>query len=364
VILGRALQASGGSFLAAALCCALLGLARAQQTPDQPPEGSSAAPVSVETFRDPRPVSIPWPSYGVPSRAVAGSAEELQDAGDGWVTLSMMVDAQGKPFEVGVVRSTGNKRFEQLAVRVMERATFEPASLGGKPIPSVYEREYRFRQFGSQGARGGFIDGFKALQSACTADDRAAANAAMQKMSVTTLYEDAYYGMAQYLYASRWGDVSQQETGLWRAIAGQTFLSSADRTAILLANFKLQAQKHDYFQALRMGELLKKSSADPDLMAKLEPIIETIEQLRKGPAAYEMSGSIGENGAWFVHLFKHSFRAESASGLISQVKLRCTRGFYSFPFDAGLQYEVPDQYGECTLSLEGTPGTQLRLTQL
>src|SRR5262249_10356866 len=119
-----------------------------------------------------------------------------------------------------------------------------------------------------------------------------------------------------------------------------------------------------YFQALRMWAELQKAGIDPDLTARLKPVADQIEQLRTQPSAYEMSGAIAENGTWNVHLFRRGFRAEVISGHISDVKLKCTRGFVTFKFDPELQYTVQDKYGDCTLSLEGTPETRLRLIQL
>jgi TonB family protein len=331
----------------------VLSAALARQPPDQHRVGDvSAEKVAVETFTDPRPNKLVKPGY------------PAFQSTEGWVIVSAMVDPQGKAFEVGVERSTGNKDFERVAVEAMGQATFYPGTIGGKPIESVIEGKYVFTIPNyTPGARLHFIDAYKSLHSAVKANDHAAADAAIQKLQVTTLYEDTYYWLAQYEYAALWGNESQQEIALWRTIGGDEYLRPEERRTILLTNFKLQVRKHDYFQALKMWDSLRAAGVDREITAKIKPILDQIEQIRTGPSSYEMSGIIGEDGDWGVHLFKRHFRADVAEGVISKVKLRCSKGFVSFAFDPNLQYEVQDKYGDCRLSVEGTPGTRFQLFQ-
>jgi TonB family protein len=276
--------------------------------------------------------------------------------------VSMMVDPQGKPFEVGVVASSGNKTFEHLAVEAMEKATFTPGALNNEPIESVYEVRYTFTEHVGSLVRREFVNTYAAFQHALDANDQAAAQAALQQLPITTLYEDAFYGLAVYQYAERWGDERQQAAGLERATAGAESLNHDVRQSVLLSNFKLQAHMHDYWKALELGRQLQKMG-DKVVVAQVDPIIEKMNAIRTSPASYDMTGVIEDVGNWSVQLFKKQFRASPSGGVISLVKLRCARGFVSFPFDPELQYTVPDKYGQCRLSLEGTPGTQITLTQ-
>jgi hypothetical protein len=45
------------------------------------------------------------------------------------------------------------------------------------------------------GAQSNFVAAYKTLSAAINADDRAAADAAMKKLTVANLCEDAYFGM-------------------------------------------------------------------------------------------------------------------------------------------------------------------------
>jgi TonB family protein len=283
---------------------------------------------------------------------------------EGWVLLSMMVNAEGKPFQVGVVRSTGNRTFEKLAVKAMEHASLYPGTVNNAPVESVFEFRYTFKNnYYRPGAHSEFIAAFKALGTAINAGDRAAADVAMKGLRVRTLYEDAYYGVAQYNYALRWGDASQQEKALYRALGGAAYLTPELHRVALLGNLGLQLQKRDYSEVMWLWEVLSGFDLDKDTEARWAPVIEQVRQLRTQTGSYTMSGTIADLGSWGIQLFKRNFRANAVSGALSQVKLKCARGLVTFTFDPALTYHVPEKYGDCRLELEGTPGTEITLTQ-
>jgi hypothetical protein len=240
-----------------------------------------------------------------------------------------MVDPRGKPFEATVMRSTGDKVLEQMAIRCIEHSTFEPASVNGKPIEGDLELNIKYNNPQPKRTSNEFIAAYASLMQAIAAGDRAAADEAMGRLKVGSLYEDALMGMAHYNYALKWGNDEQQLTGLERTLDGSDLLQAG---------------------------------VAPDIVANLKSIIEQLEKIRIDDTSYEVQGALTE-GRWYMHLFKTHFRAVISKGSISQVKLRCKRRFLSFNFDPGLQYEVRAKDGDCVLQFEGEPGTEFRLVQ-
>jgi TonB family protein len=284
------------------------------QTPPDAPSAIAAEVVPLAAFRDPKPVFYPMPFF---------PGAEAEQVHEGWAVVSMMVDKRGRPYEVGIVRSTGNSTFDRLAVRAWQNARFVPATSDGKPVDSVFEMRYRFVIPGlREGARPEFHQAYSTLRSAVQSGNREAADS-----------------------------------------GGSQYLPPAERKPALLAAFQLQVRRHDYHEALELWKQLQAEHVDQDTQTKLRPIIEQIKSFRTAPDAYTMSGSIGDIGSWNVHLFKRSFTLQAPAGAISVVKLRCQGGFVSFAFDPELTYKVPERYGSCRLTLEGTPGTALVLTQ-
>jgi TonB family protein len=307
-------------------------------------------------FQAPKGKNFYRPMYPVD----ASSREE------GWVILSYMVDTKGRPYEVGVVEATGDGIFRREAVRAIERSTFYPATLNGHPIDSVLTTGYTFTIDGQPlGARSGFIEAYKRILRSIDAGDQTAADDALRNLEVTNLYEDAYWGLAQYQYAARWGgDLQQQLHYLKHALGPYEQPQYLERPAwkgALLERFRLQIKLRHYGEAIGTWTTLKKYGVNADTAAKIESLIGTLEKLRANSEAYDVSGELSDYG-WSLQLFKPHFRISSDSSL-AEIKLRCDKGYVTFAFDPSIEYHVEGRYGSCDIQLEGTPGTHLTLTQ-
>lgn len=343
------------------LCWALCAPLVAQQLVPDAPEPPPAPGLPVQVFKGPRAQHIAPAGY---------PPFEVRTGGEGWVLLSIMVDTQGKPFEVAVMRSTGNKAFEDRAVQAMQRSTFVPASLDGRPVESAAVIKYVFI---NSRAKAGisdqeFVGASRALEKALHTSDRPAADAALERLrqTIKTLKDDVYYGLALYEYASRWGTVDEQLAGLRRAFAGehrrQRYLTEVQWRDLLLDTLKVDIEVHDYADALSMWDLLTGAGLDRDTAARIQPIIDRIKRLRTDDEAYTVSGTIlGLD--WMFHLYKPHFRASIEEGSLAQVQLACERGFVYFRFDPKLAYTVQPKYGSCVIRLAGTPGTRFKLIQ-
>jgi TonB family protein len=285
---------------------------------------------------------------------------------EGWVELAFMVNQSGKPFEVTVIRSTGNQTFEKIATKAIERSTFEPGTLNGKPVESGYELKYLFMNGALQpGVNRDFFSAYRSLTEAINAGNRMAADAAMPRLKITNLYEDAYFGLANYNYASKWGDESQQLEGLRRAIAHEDrarYLPNNVFRSALLACIQLELKTHEYAEATITWKRLEKLGIDKNTATQLKAAVEKLETLRSDDSAYEVSGLISERN-WYLHLFKRHFRAVVSEGYISEVRLRCDKRYVFFPFDSTLQYQVTSKDGSCSIELAGAPGTRFKLIQ-
>ena len=217
----------------------------------------------------------------------------------------------------------------------------------------------------NSGASGPFVREYKPLMSAINSADRAAADAALGKLKIGNLYEDAYFGLATYNYATKWGDESQQLEGLRRAIAEESvahYLPKDLFQSALIARMKLELNAHEYAEVMTTWKRLEKSGVDKDTESRVLPVIDKLQKLRSDDSAYEVTGRMPA-GSWFLHLFKRHFQAVVSEGFISQVKLRCDKRYVYFTFDPKLQYEVASADGKCSVELEGAPGTKFKLVQ-
>lgn len=332
------------TILAAALTLTNVAVA---QTPE---------PVAVEVFKSPRSKRVEPPKY---------PREERSQGRDGWVALNFMVDPQGKPYEITVIESTGNKRLERAAVAAAEDWEFEPATLDGTAIDAGLTMKVHFVLTGESSASPDFVKAYRFFSSAIAAQDRARTDAAMAKLKVQNLYEDAFYGLAQYQYARLWGTVDQQTLALKRAIADDdnaNYLPPDIFRGTLDMLLRLQIPQKDFAGALRTWHKLEKL-ATPEIKAHWQEPIRQIMALRSDTSPYSIAGEFSDSPSWTYWLFRHRFHIGITSGRIAEVKLRCDKKYVFFKFDPEVQYTVPKQYGWCGMELVGDPGTKFTLTQ-
>jgi hypothetical protein len=92
-------------------------------------------------------------------------------------------------------------------------------------------------------------------------------------------------------------------------------------------------------------------------------VLADLATLRTDEREYVVDGQISESGGWALNLFKHRFRAVVDAGHIQSVKLYCKKAFVQFKFDPELQYDFASKHGDCSIVLEGEPGTRFKLYQ-
>lgn len=336
------------------------------------PAQQSAA---MDVYRSPRLTHLGSLGCDITESHAADPAacQVLKSGRGGWVVLDLMVDAEGKPFEISVSRSTGFEALDALAVRAMSASTFEPGSVNGKPTEAAFEFEYVLWEGPFERAIGrAFNSQYDALRHALAKDDRAAADAAMKKMVITNLSEDALFGMASYFYAKQWGDETQQLEGLQRAIAhegnpikGGGTVHSLFRWYFNLAlqvSMELQLKLHLYAEALQTYRRLQGTDLDSATLAQFKTAVAQLQKIRTDDSWYSVAADM-PRGTWSLSLFKRHFRAEVAAGSISQVKLRCQGRYVSFAFDPNLQYDLAPDSGNCGIEMLGAPGTRFKLIQ-
>ena len=317
---------------------------------------SADAPVGAERFEPVKMKHYTLPYYDY-ADVIAGH--------EGWVIVSTMVDAQGKPYETAVESSTGDPEFDRSAVAAMAHATLEPARLNGKPIDSVFRMKLVFIGGLGQAARPSFVDNYEAFGKALEQNDRARAKATLELLQVKNLEEDAYLGLAQYRYAARYQDEQAQIAGLERAIANEAtakYLPTPMFVAALRTLFKLQVETHYYNEALDTWKKLQKVDHDAQVIGQFKKVAAAIEASRSDPTAYAVTTTL-KDGGWFIDLMRSRFRIEVPQGHVTDLKVRCEKTYLSFPYDPQIEYHVPERSGKCQLQLTGEPGSLVRLTQ-
>jgi TonB family protein len=98
----------------------MLLLAAASPAAEQAPQASR-----VDVYQGPKGIDVTLPTYPIGER---------QSRAEGWVIVNFMVDQQGKPYEVSVADSTGNRVLESAAA---EQAAKWQAAIAQDPVRNL-----------------------------------------------------------------------------------------------------------------------------------------------------------------------------------------------------------------------------------
>jgi TonB family protein len=349
---------SGRLATAALLLPLLLANARAADPPAAEPNATAPQPVDLDVFQGVRILRTP--------SSLAYPEGEREQRREGWVMLNMMIDPNGKPYEVTVLDSSGNSALEKAAVRALGQMSFQPAKLGRTPIDSSLSFKMRF-YMGEPiiGASSEFIAAYRRFTKSVDAGDKAQADAQMPKLQVENLYEDAFKAYAQYFYDRKWGTDAEQLADLERAVAGEDLGRYLPRDAFhgaLAGQFGLEVKLKDYGSALATWKTLG-PIAPTAIRAQLQPIVDQINGLANSDQPIITSGSIDNRASWNSRLFRHRFSLAVKNGAVSEIKLRCKKKYVFFKYDPAIQYAVSPSAGECEIEVVGDPGTTFDLTQ-
>jgi TonB family protein len=340
--------------LSIAALAVLLSAGAIGQTPVETSGSMPSEQIPIEVLTPPRLVGVPVPVWPYDLNGVQG-----------WVDVGLMVDQTGKPFEVTVNASTGYSALVESAVEAMKTARYKPALLNGQPVESATEYRFVFNSGNSSSPRPRFTSRYLELQGAIKSKDRPRADQLMKRLDVASLSEDALFGMAMYSYAREWGDDAQQLAGLRRALANvdqPVVLQKELLFSLQVESFLLDFRLRYYAEAMALWAAIQTSGTEPSAIEKLRPIVQQIADIRLGHKAYDILGLMPD-GSWQVRLYEPDFRINVGQGHLSQIKLRCAKGFVRFKFDPEFQYKVASKYGDCTMELVGDPGTSFTLTQ-
>ena len=311
------------------------------------------------------------PTYTPPAGKkilMPGYPKELSKPGqEGWVLLTCMVDRHGKAYEVAVVDSNGFEAFEKSAVANMDRAEFRPAKFDGREVDSVHRMTYMWTLLDRTPLAAEFQKSFEAASRATRKGDRQRADEVLASIKALSLDEDAWHNMLLDEYYAHWGTPSQRLAVLRRAAGMQDrnfFLPARLLGDALRSRLALEIQLSDFGGALQTWEIVAKAKKTDEFPKTYQAAIDDIHKRRTDDRSHTIAGEVDHRGSWFVQLLKRKFAIAVPSGKVSHLKLRCERGFFSYEFEPGKQYETDENAGECQLQAIGKAGTALELRQL
>lgn len=302
-------------------------------------------------------------------------ASEGSMARTGRVSVSFMVDKDGKPFEV-MVEQANNPKFIKATIKSILAGKYEPATLNGVPVEAHIRSVERFNI--GYNSRSGSVSTknmnkyLKLFNAEIKREDpdQKSLSKYLKRMAGTkhgSQQAQRFLSYNRYVYALKFGNIGDQidaarevilsanEGGLVRAYP-QVRL---DLVGLLLNAGRLGEAWIEYSEARRALQGDYRSNLIDSYAEK----ISQIEQIIGSDKAFARGVQIGHLGYTFVPLVKSSFSFDEIDGKIDTLKLRCKRKFTELAFKAGEAYTIPRAWGFCQLQLLGEQNASANLTQ-
>jgi hypothetical protein len=308
-------------------------------------------------------------------------SESFMNGQQGWVILNFMVDADGKPFEPVVVDSIGPQRHHDRAIDRLMDTLYQPATLNGTAVEgSSYMRfvfrpgvtPYSYRNDLPILPRKFFVtlyEKFFSLIDSQQSDEARRALAELSSVEELNIYEAAFVDFAEYRMAFFESDVAEQLEHLRRALSYEELIgieSFLPLQLVPVARFellKLQVESKHYAEALSTFETVRRTN-QRELVDSLQPLMDEISSYAGDDSFYSVDAQIRNTSTWFLELAKPAFSLTEVQGNIDEISVACEAKYAIFPFKKDVEYNIPENWGSCTLRILGDPGTGFTVWQM
>lgn len=303
---------------------------------------------------------------------------ELQQGQEAVVHVNFMVDQDGKVFDAMVSRSTGSRSFDQAALRALNRTRFEPARLDGVAIVGSASYKYVFTIPDNDGASTGFVRDYRKFQKALQKSEQEGGKDELQKQidalqlrqkrGGSNHYENAFLNLAQYQFAERYGTALEQMQYLHGALSWSDSTDDPvyfDKQEVIeMRRSLLMLQlRNKYFGEAEDTYALLQESGDAEAEKLFGEAMQEAQRLKQDDREYGLPLVLEDDGSVWLRLFKHRIAFLVDEGRLDEVKLRCERNRVAFAVEAEAQYEIPKDWGRCSLQVMGTPQARFTLVQ-
>ena len=318
--------------------------------------------LEVMTFKNPKVIKRPKILY--PKRPLSKSEE-------GWVRLQAMIDLEGKPFDIIVTDSVGDRAFEGAAIQALRRSRFQPGEANGEQVESRYWWQVTF-EMASKAAlyHSAFRKRFFDVVNAVAENEKADAEDGLEGLSERrkTLHEDAMYWTAKYYFDQQWGTPSQQLSSVSRALGydkNRRYMDANLYRKLLWSKFSLQIDRRRYADALdTLSTFETLEGVEDGMRTQAQEYRNAINELSASEKVFTVAGILSEYGRWYYTPLRNNFGLTDVVGSVKEFTLYCQSNRFRFEYEPDFEYRVDGTNGTCNVAVVGEPGTEFTFVQL
>ena len=347
-------------------------LAASAKAEDSTAAAADAAADLAETAR------LYVPAKAIERKAPSYPRVPLSNGREAWIHVAYCIDESGKPQNVSVLDASGSAQFERAAIDSVKEWRFEPALVNGKP--SWQSRNQSYITFASEeeqrGASRPFIARYKKLRKLIQEDKLDEADEVFNRMLASdklNLYELGRLWEQRVRYELKSGDMLKLDLALHRATASNGEWIEPETYQYMLAmRVKVHAQLGHYSGARSDFEKLAESAGeDSPLVQELIPLMDQVNAALDSGSMLQIEGEVREKGGCHgcddSYRFTPEYRTlalRDIDGTLDSIEMRCDRRHFESEISELVEWQIPDEWGKCSVQIRGEPGTTFKVLMI
>ncbi len=306
---------------------------------------------------------------------------DMQRKGEqGWVDIAFVISPEGEVVEPVIDASSGQRAFERAALKSIKDWRFEPARRDGKAVPRRSRTRIEFVLEGSQIAVSqSFLRRYRKIERALERDDLESAGRYLERVFESerlTLGELAYLWAMRARITGMQGNEKQTLIALRQALAASSNSISRENwipreleADLLRASFALELNNGYFAVALDVYDRLK--DIDGDDSSELKPFVDEVMALIESDKLIATQAVIGEGNScetcatrWRHELLRRSVEITDIDGELESIDFRCDWARFTDAARDGVGWELPENWGDCSVVVTGATGATFKLVEL
>ncbi|GGE87356.1 energy transducer TonB [Niveispirillum cyanobacteriorum] len=319
-------------------------------------------------------------TYTPPKRSECGRdlpaypLKERDNWTEGWVDLRFDVTADGKAQNVTVDYQMGRGDFAKHTAKWLEGCQFEPASRDGMPVEARNQSQrFYFRLESANPGAGPEI--IRRLRAVDTLLDQGKADEAMAELDKASkdsrfLYEMVHIMGRRAQAMAIAGKVDLAILYLQQVRYSDTFLGPREQGWVRRLTLRLALSQDLYRDAVDAAETIKDlgdKDADKVLTSALERMRKAVEDETpigvdgRIPSECRPEICSTEQPSWRYRPVRRTISLTDVKGQLDRVEARCDARTFSAKAEPDVTWTIPASWGECSVSIFGTPGSTFRI---
>lgn len=301
---------------------------------------------------------------------------ELDQNRQGWVQLSYVVTTDGKVIDPVIEDSSGSRRFERAALRAVEGWKFEPATWDGKEIEQCHTRT--MINFVVEptpiGASRKFVRRYKSISEKINNGDTEEALRLIDETFDSwelTVYEVSRLWTLKGVYAEKTGQRSLQLSSYRKAAAnGGRWIEKKVYRSLLSGVVALELYFGQYSAAFDSYDKLVAEGAKAEDHPDLSNVIQSVREKFAGDTILAIPANLSADrqcddcsADWQYRLMRRRFSLSEVDGSLDKLEIRCDWKRVTDTAREGVDWSIPESWGNCRLIVFGDEGTTFNLVE-